>query len=171
MFQGKNRRIFIGKMTFFLAICTLFTTSCRTIIPEQYLTEWVMENHSIWETALDEMPVDTFSESPIDADYFRHLPNASAISQVFYDSENELFTLCIYGLSNQPETSTSLVYSKSVDDITTLNHEVTRYPDWRLTYATETACRWEGGGANHKGYVSVTEVEENWYYVEIYMPT
>ena len=42
--------------------------------------------------------------------------------------------------------------------------------DWQIVQESGDICRWEGGSQG-KGYIEVLELEPDWYYVEMYLPT
>ena len=177
--QATNR----CKLAFLLMLICFLTTGCAIVqfVSEvwqsSYVTtktdmvKWAEQNSDTWQKAIASPPLHE-KITPEDGELWAQLYEDKRIVAIWYDLERDQYIVYFNNPSDaKGETSVSFIYKEGVERITEVSSDIEKAPNEILTYETETSCRWDGGGANGKGYEIIENVLPDWYYSVEYCPT
>ena len=136
------------------------------------MVKWVQQNSDTWQKAIASPPPHRII-TPEDGEWWAQLLEDKIISSILYNSNENQYSILFSNPSaaQGTETSVCLYYQESAAQIAEIAESFSQECRQKITYETETSCRWDGGGANGKGYLIIEEVQPGWYYCEHHCPT
>lgn len=164
-----------------LLAVSLLCCACDSFIfgsPKYYeydkeaIKKWVKRNDENWHKAFEQLPA-AFKEhdGTIPKESYPELFITSDIQYMHRSRQQETIILGLPHKYYSDETSVYVYYSTSSSGLLDFDYFIGSDDRWKSTYESDTAWRWEGGGADGNGYIYIECLLDRWYYVEIFCRT
>ena len=147
-----------------------FVNELPSLITKESAGEFIDEKSDYWPDIVEEIRKSkgSVSRSLFMSRDMRVAFKDSELSKVSYNEANHS-VVCRFSPSVEPYVSIWLEYNTelSATEIPT-TWKTVYWPDWTQAENSETIARWEGGGADRKGYIIIEEIRPDWFYIEMY---